>query len=116
QMKKLSIFSVHGGLATLFLWIFLLPPDLYERLYFFDLSKMEISFIVVLIFLSYTVIVKNKFNFDQTGFTFFSIFYIGIGFYYMIQIREEGLILLFFALLVVWLTDSGAYFVGKYFG
>ncbi|GIN70442.1 phosphatidate cytidylyltransferase [Bacillus sp. J14TS2] len=116
QMRKLSIFSVHGGLATLFLWVFLLPPELYETLSIFNLSKMELSYVFVLILLSYTVIVKNKFHFDQAGFTFLSIFYIGIGFYYMVQIREEGLILLFFALLVVWMTDSGAYFVGKYFG
>ncbi|KRG13451.1 phosphatidate cytidylyltransferase [Lederbergia galactosidilytica] len=116
QMRKLSIFSFHGALATLFLWIFLLPPHLYDKLYLFSLSKMEISFVIVLILLSYTVIVKNNFNFDQAGFSFFSIFYIGIGFYYMVQIREQGLVLLFFALLVVWMTDSGAYFVGKYLG
>ncbi|MCJ7839672.1 phosphatidate cytidylyltransferase [Lederbergia sp. NSJ-179] len=116
QMRKLSIFSVHGLLATLFLWILLLPPAFYEAFNIFHLSKMEATFVFVLLFLSYTVIVKNTFTFEQASFAFFAVFYVGIGFYYMVQTREEGLILLFFALLVVWLTDSGAYFIGKNLG
>ena len=38
--------------------------------------------------------------------------YVGIGFYYFIETRDAGLTYLIFALLVVWATDSGAYFTG----
>src|SRR5690606_24986036 len=70
----------------------------------------------VLLFLSYTVMVKNHFTFDDVGFILLSVLYIGIGFFYFVQIREEGLVYLFYALFVVWVTDSGAYFVGRRFG
>src|SRR5690606_3824600 len=49
-------------------------------------------------------------------FILLSVLYIGIGFFYFVQIREEGLVYLFYALFVVWVTDSGAYFVGRRFG
>src|SRR5690606_7045524 len=42
--------------------------------------------------------------------------YVGIGFYYLIETRVEGLAFVVFALLVVWFTDSGAYFTGRKIG
>ncbi|HEY4553175.1 MAG TPA: phosphatidate cytidylyltransferase, partial [Bacillaceae bacterium] len=62
------------------------------------------------------VVVKNKFTFDDAGFAVLAVLYIGIGFYYFIQTREAGLVFLFYALAVVWVTDSGAYFIGRAMG
>ena len=42
--------------------------------------------------------------------------YVGIGFYYFIETRDAGLTYLIFALIVVWATDSGAYFTGRKVG
>ena len=42
--------------------------------------------------------------------------YIGFGFYYLIETRMDALIYVVFALLIVWTTDSGAYFTGRKFG
>ena len=42
--------------------------------------------------------------------------YVGIGFYYFIETRNVGLTYVIFALLVVWTTDSGAYFTGRKIG
>ncbi|MBS4194016.1 phosphatidate cytidylyltransferase [Lederbergia citri] len=116
QMRKLSIFSFHGLISILLLWIFLLPNQYFEAINITGLSKIELAFAAVLIFLSYTVIVKNHFTFDDVGFILLSVLYIGIGFFYFVQIREEGLVYLFYALFVVWVTDSGAYFAGRRFG
>ena len=39
--------------------------------------------------------------------------YVGIGFFYFIETRVAGLTYVIFALLIVWTTDSGAYFTGR---
>ena len=52
----------------------------------------------------------------SVAFVILSSLYVGIGFYYFIVTREAGLEFIIFALLVVWVTDSGAYFTGRAFG
>lgn len=42
--------------------------------------------------------------------------YVGIGFHYFITARVEGLAFVVYALVIVWTTDSGAYFVGRKLG
>ncbi|WP_062105046.1 phosphatidate cytidylyltransferase [Bacillus niameyensis] len=113
QMRKLSIFSFHGIVALLLLWTLLLPESVIVDI---GMTKMKLVFVAVLLFLSYTVIVKNHISFEQVGVTLFSVLYVGMGFYYMIQTRDAGIVYLFYALFVVWMTDSGAYFVGRKLG
>ena len=40
----------------------------------------------------------------------------GLGFHYLIETRNVGLEYVVYCLLVVWTTDSGAYFVGRKLG
>ncbi|WKB34841.1 phosphatidate cytidylyltransferase [Terrilactibacillus sp. S3-3] len=47
---------------------------------------------------------------------FFSAFYIGFAFFLLVHLRFEGLLLVFFIQIVIWSTDSGAYFVGRKWG
>jgi phosphatidate cytidylyltransferase len=68
------------------------------------------------LFLTYTVISKNRFTFDDVAYSMLSALYVGIGFYYFIETRIEGLTYIFFALFIIWATDSGAYFIGRAFG
>ena len=79
-------------------------------------SKFELLIIATILLLAYSVVVKNHFTFDEIGFIVLSSLYIGIGFYYLITTREAGLTYIIYALLVVWSTDSGAYFTGRKFG
>ncbi|NSL51151.1 phosphatidate cytidylyltransferase [Calidifontibacillus erzurumensis] len=116
RMKKIPLFSLPALIGFLFLWILLLPkPFLIEHLGN-SFSKIEVALVVVLLLLTYTVISKNKFTFDDAGFLILSTLYVGIGFYYFIETRFAGLPYVFFALFVIWATDSGAYFVGRAFG
>ena len=77
------------------------------------LTKVELTLFAVLIFLSYTVATKNRFTFDDVAFSVISILYIGMGFHYFLETREEGLVYIFYSLFIIWATDSGAYFIGK---
>jgi phosphatidate cytidylyltransferase len=116
KMRNLSIFSVHGLLSTLMLWVLLFPSQYYHVLQTFNYSKVELGVAFVLLLLAYTVITKNRFTFEDVGFSLLSAIYTGIGFYFFIETREAGLVYIFYSLFIMWATDSGAYFVGKAMG
>lgn len=110
RMKKVPIFSAHGFLSIVFLWFFLYPNDV------LTLDKIEMIFLMILLLLSFTVLTKNRLSYDDVGFVFLSTLYVGMGFHYLIEARFAGLSYLFFAIFVIWATDTGAYFVGKTMG
>ncbi|CAM4032912.1 phosphatidate cytidylyltransferase [Lederbergia lenta] len=116
KMRKLSLTSGQGIISLLLLWILLLPQHLFDAMIFAGWTKLEVMAIGVLLYLAYTVVVKNRFTFDDVGSSLFSVLYIGIGFYFIVLTREAGLVYLLYALFVVWVTDSGAYFIGKAIG
>lgn len=118
RMKRISRYSVAAGLGLLLMWALMLPYKSIEN--YVDITefitKSEITLLAVLVLLSYTVLVKNRFTFDDAGFLLISVIYIGMGFNYLIETRDEGLEYLFFALFIVWATDTGAYLFGRAFG
>lgn len=116
KMRKLSIISVPGIISLLLLWIFLLPNQFQALLNIIHFTKIEFALLAVLLFLTYTVVTKNRFTFDDVAFSILATLYVGIGFYYFIETREEGLIYIFFSLFIIWATDSGAYFIGRAIG
>ncbi|MFJ5761826.1 phosphatidate cytidylyltransferase [Neobacillus sp. NPDC093182] len=113
RMKNLSIFSVHGLLTLLFLWVILYPEQYGDILNTFYYTKTELGIAFILLLLAYTVITKNRFTFEDVGFSILSAIYVGIGFYFFIETRDAGLVYIFYSLFMIWATDSGAYFVGK---
>ncbi|MBJ3803925.1 MULTISPECIES: phosphatidate cytidylyltransferase [Bacillus] len=118
RMKKLKLVSLPGLIGLLLLWMFLLPSQ-YSFFEAGGISKMEIALFAVLLLLTYTVLVKNTFTFDEVGFITLAAIYIGMCFHYFIEIRnldQYGLTYIFYACVVIWSTDSGAYFVGKSLG
>lgn len=116
KMRKYSLASGQGVISLILLWVILLPQRYFDVITINEWTKMEVLVVAVLLYLSYTVIVKNHFTIDDAGFSLISVLYVGIGFYYFIATREAGLVYLLYALLVVWATDSGAYFVGRAVG
>ncbi|HHW38913.1 MAG TPA: phosphatidate cytidylyltransferase [Bacillales bacterium] len=116
RMKKIQMLSLPGLIGLVFLWVLLIPhPFLIEGMSA-NFSKIEAALIVVMLLLIYTVISKNEFTFDDAGFIILSSVYVGVGFHYLIETRIAGLSYVFFALFVIWATDSGAYFIGRAFG
>lgn len=113
RMKKLHRFSWQMVLSFIMLWIVLAPNS--DTWVAYD--KIDLVIIGMIALLIVTVLSKNKFNFDDTGFIMVSVLYVGIGFYYMFMTRSEmGIIPIFYALMTIWATDSGAYFVGRSIG
>jgi phosphatidate cytidylyltransferase len=116
KMKKIELLSIPSFLSILLLWVFLIPRRADSILTMFSNYKVEIALFAVLLLLTYTVLIKNKFTFDDAAFVMLATIYVGMGFYYFIEIRENGLAYVFFALFIIWATDSGAYFIGRAMG
>ncbi|MDR3189778.1 MAG: phosphatidate cytidylyltransferase [Lactobacillaceae bacterium] len=81
-----------------------------------DLHATSLLYIFVLLMLLHTVISGKQFTFEDAGVFTLAIFYVGIGFHYLVEARMAGLDTLFYVLLIVWITDSGAYMIGRKFG
>ncbi|WP_404452654.1 phosphatidate cytidylyltransferase [Virgibacillus necropolis] len=119
RMRKVGKYSIPAVLSIGLLWL-LLPnviADVYTEVWF---SKSEIIMLFVMLLLSYTVLMNNKFNFEDAGFILLTTVYIGMGFFYLIETRDgnqlSGLLNIFYVLLVIWATDTAAYFFGRAFG
>ncbi|MCT2343992.1 phosphatidate cytidylyltransferase [Niallia taxi] len=116
KMRKLHLWSFSGMLSLLVTWIFILPDEYIGFLAEWNLSKIEIGLLAILLYLSYMVASKNKFTFDDVGFSVLSVLYIGVGFHFFVQISNNDLTMLVYSLFIIWATDSGAYFIGRAFG
>lgn len=122
-MRKRIIVSPDFILTTLGVMALAVPKTFYNGWLPKSISNMDIFYGIVILLLLWTVISKNKFNFEDAGVSVISMAYIGTGFHYLAAIRntsnihiDNGFYLLMFALLIVWITDSGAYFVGRALG
>lgn len=117
RMKGIQLFSMEGFFTWAALVVLLLPSAwgnfLHESIGY---TKIELAFAIVLILLTYTVIVKNRYTFDHAAFSVLGALYVGIGFYYFIETRLFGIEYVVYALVVIWTTDSGAYFIGRKIG
>ena len=116
KMRNVKLLSFPGLLSYILLWVFLLPSKYQYILNDLNVTKMEFTFLIVLLFLTYTVLTQNKFTFDDVAFSILSILYVGMGFYYFMETRDAGLVYIFYSLFIIWATDSGAYFTGRAIG
>ncbi|TYR82750.1 phosphatidate cytidylyltransferase [Priestia megaterium] len=117
KMKHMKAISFPSIISLLLTWVFLLPNNKDIAFQLLSEHKIEVALMAVLMLLTYTVVIKNAFTFDDVGFVLLTSMYVGLGFHYFIQVRSEhGLAYLFFAFLIIWATDSGAYFIGRAMG
>lgn len=117
-MRKRIIVSMDFLIAAIGVLLLSLPEKALTWLPH-DFSRFDLAYVFVALLLVLMVFTKNNFNFEDAGVTILSMFYIGNGFHYLAAIRNSdsgGLSLLLFGMIIVWVTDSGAYFVGRQFG
>ncbi|KJY61514.1 MULTISPECIES: phosphatidate cytidylyltransferase [Lactobacillus] len=116
-MKKQILVSVNFLLALLatITWA---VPDSFIKSMPFHWTKYGIYFALIMLMLTWTVLSKNKTTFDDVSVYTLGSLYIGTGFHYMASIRNSsnGFALLCYVFVVVWLTDTGAYMIGRKIG
>lgn len=114
-MKKMLLVSFEAIFSNIGV-ILLIVPDNWLTWLPSQLNRFFLFYVVVMLILLHTVVKKKRFTFDDAGVLTLAMLYIGTGFHYFISARADGLTTLLFAMLIVWLTDSGAYIIGKQIG
>jgi phosphatidate cytidylyltransferase len=103
-----SISSLLATLALVFPW---------EHFFEVHLPTTGIIWVLMALLLSATVVTKNRVTLDHAALSFIGTIYVGFGFRYMIDARlEHGLFWTIFVFVLIWVSDSGAYFSGRAFG
>jgi phosphatidate cytidylyltransferase len=112
-MSSTSLTSLFGMLGTL---VLVFPWS--ELNVSYDKFGGSVIWLALFGLLAVTVFTKNRVPIDQAALLFLGIVYIGLGFHYMIMTRlpEHGLFWTLFIFICIWITDSGAYFVGSKLG
>lgn len=115
RMRRLEVFSFEGVFAMLASFSLVVPLQQY-----FLFLPVDGSFSIFGLFLFFllagTVLTNETYHFEQVGFPILSSLYVGIGFQNLVNARMSGLDKIFLALIIVWATDTGAYFIGKQLG
>lgn len=113
NMNHIKLLSLPGVISLVALCL-IMSPQRSELV----VKDLQVPFLIVmsLIMLSYTVMSKNRFTFVDAAFCMLAVAYVGMGFMYFYETRNQGLHYILFALLIVWLTDTGAYIFGRLFG
>lgn len=80
-----------------------------------NLTHAILPLLSIMLLLMSTVIIDG-YDFTKAGISTLAMFYLGLGGYAAVQIREVNFALFMFILLVVFTTDMGAYFIGSKIG
>lgn len=110
-IRVTSFVSISSMLATL---VLVFP---WQHAFDIHVSAMMVTWVLLAVLLSTTVLTKNKVTLDHAALAFIGAIYVGFGFRYMIEARlEHGLFWTIFVFVLIWVSDSGAYFSGRAFG
>ncbi|HEM2810147.1 TPA: phosphatidate cytidylyltransferase [Streptococcus suis] len=115
KMNGLAPNSIEGILTMLASVVLTLPLENFLTFLPTDGNYTAYA-IVVFLLLGSIVFNFGQYNYSDVVFPIASSFYIGIGFHNLILARIDGLNKIFFALLIVWATDIGAYLIGRQIG
>lgn len=116
KMNRTDIYSLEGIIGLVSTLSLILIHNSY--IVFKDFNSLPIILITFILYLILIVIKKNKITFMDISYYLAGILYIGFGFAVMLETRldNNGLATTLFILILIWVTDSGAYFTGKYLG
>ncbi|MBJ8350137.1 phosphatidate cytidylyltransferase [Streptococcus zalophi] len=115
RMKGLEVFSFEGVLAMLGAFVLTVPIGNYLSFLPID-ANFSLFSIITFILLAGIVLNYPVYTFDDAVFPIASSLYVGIGFQNLIIAQQSGFNKVLLALLIVWATDIGAYFIGMRYG
>jgi phosphatidate cytidylyltransferase len=114
-MKRMFVISFEAIVSYLGVALLILPDNWLDFLPSVATRWFGFYLLVVLLLL-HTVLRKQRFTFDDAGVITLAMLYIGIGFHYFVAARTINFQTLLYGMLIVWITDSGAYLIGRKLG
>ena len=114
-MKKMFLTSFAAIMSYIGVAIITMPQNWLSWLPS-HFNRLTTFYVIVILILLHTVIHKGRFSFDDAGGLVLGMLYIGMGFNAFVQARAVNFATLLYGMLIVWLTDSGAYIFGRQFG
>ncbi|CAM3050661.1 phosphatidate cytidylyltransferase [Lactiplantibacillus plajomi] len=114
-MRKKLLISFEAIISMLAVAIQIAPNKWFNGLPA-QLDKHYVIYFLIILLLLHTVWSRNRFSFDDAGVLTLGVFYIGMGFNYFTAARGVSVYMLLYLMFIVWLTDSGAYMVGRKLG
>lgn len=114
-MKKMFLTSFAAIMSYIGVAIITMPKNWLSWLPS-HFNRLTTFYVIVILILLHTVIHKGRFSFDDAGVLVLGMLYIGMGFNAFVQARAVNFATLLYGMLIVWLTDSGAYILGRQFG
>ena len=115
RMKHSFFVSTEAIISFLGVIAIILPNSFWHNVPFIESSHV-VFYILAFLMLLNTIVVRRRFNFDDAGALTLAMLYIGTGFHYFYQAASVNLATVMFGMLIVWITDSGAYIVGRAIG
>lgn len=115
KMKKLEPFSFEGGIAMLAAVVLAIPLQNYFNFLPIDAGWTAFGLLAFLLLVG-TVFQSPSYSFEDAAYPIATSFYVGFGFQNLINARIAGFDKVFFALLIIWATDIGAYAIGRQIG
>lgn len=114
-MKKILLVSFEAILTNIGVLLLIIPNNWFDFLPGrFD--RFVLFYLVIILLAVHTVTKKGRFTFNDAGVLTLAMLYVGMGFHYFVAARADGFTTLLYAMLIVWLTDSGAYMIGRKLG
>lgn len=113
EMANIAIYSPESIIGTIAMIGLVLPPHYYH---YFRVTPLLLLSLCAFLLLIIMVFSENKFSFERVGVITLSALYVGLGAHYVLTIRQMGFYSMLYLVLAVYLTDSGAYFIGRKFG
>lgn len=114
-MKKMFVISFEAIVSYLGVALLILPDNWLDFLPSVATRWFGFYLLVALLLL-HTVIRKQRFTFDDAGVLTLAMLYIGMGFHFFVVARSVNFQTLLYGMLIVWITDSGAYMIGRKLG
>lgn len=114
-MKKMFLISFEAIVSYLGVALLILPDNWLDFLPSVATRWFGFYLLVALLLL-HTVIRRQRFTFDDAGALTLAMLYIGMGFHFFVVARSVNFQTLLYGMLIVWITDSGAYLIGRKLG
>lgn len=80
------------------------------------LTQSNIFIFIMMALLIYMVFSKLDIKFDDISVMMFGLFYIGNGFSTLISMRDVSFLFVLYLMVIIWVTDTGAFLVGRRLG